>query len=161
MKTSHMIEPDTGLEFDAELGVALAESLVPAAPPAPLLDKLRRRILRRAATAPQDDLSLFTLRAQEGHWQRLAPGVEMKRLFEDDRSHAFLIRLEPGAVLPSHPHAVDEECLVLEGEIHLGDLHFRAGDYHVARAGSTHGLVTSPGGGVMYLRSAGPAGYQI
>lgn len=161
MKTRQMIEPETGLELDAELSAALADSLAPVAPPAPRLDKLRRRILRRAATVPQDHQPLFTLRAEEGQWQRLAPGVEMKHLFEDEVSHAFLVRLEPGAVLPSHAHSADEECLVLEGEMHLGDLRFRAGDYHVARAGSSHGLVTSPVGGVMYVRSAGPAGYAI
>lgn len=150
---------DTFNDLDNPLGAALADGLTPMDPPRDRAERLRRRLLRRAATMPQDHAVMATVRAGEGHWQTLAPGVTRKTLYEDGTSHSFLVRLEAGAVLPSHPHEVDEECLVLEGEIHLGDLHFRAGDHHVARAGSMHGRVTSPGGGMMYIRSAGPASY--
>lgn len=150
---------DTITDLDNPLGAALAEGLTPLDLPVDRAERLRRRLLRRTATMPQDHAVMATVRAEEGYWQTLAPGVTMKTLHDDGNSHSFLVRLEAGAVLPSHPHEVDEECLVLEGEMHLGDLHFRAGDHHIARAGSMHGRVTSPRGGLMYVRSAGPASY--
>lgn len=148
------------LDWNGNDDAALAGALDPQAPPAALQGRLRARILRRASAMAQDHATLVTLRAEEGHWQQVAPGVELKTLYEDAGSHAFLVRLAPGAELPSHPHPVNEECLVLEGEIHLGDLHFHAGDFHVARTGSSHGRVRSPTGVTMYVRSAGPSGYH-
>jgi quercetin dioxygenase-like cupin family protein len=37
------------------------------------------------------------------------------------------VALYPGASLPAHDHPADEECLVLEGEVMLGDIVGRAG----------------------------------
>lgn len=160
MSNPDMKPQDPEATWDTLLDATLAEALDPIDPPAPRLGKLRSRILRRATVMAQDHAPLVTLRAEEGRWREVAPGVELKPLYEDATSHAFIVRLAPGAELPSHPHPADEECLVLEGEMHLGELQFRAGDYHVARAGSSHGRVTSPTGGVMYVRSAGPGGYR-
>jgi len=146
-------------ELDIVTGGKLASDLIPLSPTDVVKDRLRRRLLHRVAVTAQDHAIMRTVRAEDGLWRRIAPGAEMKALYQDGRSHAFLIRLEPGATLPAHPHAADEECLVLEGEMHLGDLKFRAGDFHVARAGSAHGTVFSPSGGLVYVRSAGAAGY--
>ena len=48
----------------------------------------------------------------------------------------FLIRGEPGARFPGPPHADDEECYVLEGDITFETLTLRAGDYHRGAARS-------------------------
>jgi anti-sigma factor ChrR (cupin superfamily) len=82
----------------------------------------------------------ITLRAGEAGWLRMSEGVTY-RVLREDRAigrQAVLIRMEPGAVYQSHPHEVDEECFVIEGDLHFGDLELRAGDFHVALKGTAH-----------------------
>jgi hypothetical protein len=85
----------------------------------------------------------------------VAPGVNAKMLHVDETGYSFLLRLDPGATLPGHPHDGDEECIVLEGEARLGDLNILAGDYHLARRGSRHGDIFSPDGALLYIRRQG------
>ena len=59
----------------------------------------------------------------------------------------------PGASLPAHDHPADEECLVLEGEVMLGDILGRAGDYHLAPKGLPHGTITSKTGALLFIRA--------
>ena len=51
-------------------------------------------------------------------------------------------------------HADDEECLVLEGEVSVGDLRLRAGDFHVAARGSQHPRLESRPGALLLLSHA-------
>ncbi len=62
-----------------------------------------------------------------------------------------LKRLEPGAVYPSHPHDGPEECLVLDGEIIVGDVRMRKGDYQRAEPNSQHIEQRSETGALIYL----------
>lgn len=78
------------------------------------------------------------------------PGVRTKTL--DQHNRAFLLDIEPGASLPMHRHHEDEECIVLRGSASLGDLKVNSGDYHMARAGSRHGKISSESGALLYLR---------
>lgn len=87
-------------------------------------------------------------------WRPCAPGAAKKELRTDGRLSSVLLRLEPGALLPGHDHALPEECLVLRGELFLGDLLLRAGDYQAAEAGSRHGAMTSDTGALVFLRGA-------
>ena len=50
----------------------------------------------------------------------------------------MLVRFAPGASVADHRHALDEDCLVLEGEMFLGDILLRTGDYQLAPAGGSH-----------------------
>jgi len=50
----------------------------------------------------------------------------------------LLIRMAPGAFYHPHSHDADEQTLVIEGDLHFGDLELRAGDYHVATPSSSH-----------------------
>jgi anti-sigma factor ChrR (cupin superfamily) len=91
------------------------------------------------APAPTGGLSL--VRAGEGTWETLPlPGVQVKRLSFDParRLATMLVRMAPGASYPSHRHAGPEECYVVEGELHVGDLVMRAGDFQRAEASSAH-----------------------
>lgn len=129
---------------------ALLESVAPIAPPL----GLRARVLERArVTSPSGHF--ITLRNQEG-WSELAPGVSVKVLFVDQHAatKSFLLRAAPGACLPEHEHHGDEECMVLEGSFTLGDLTLRAGDFHCAPKGSTHGKAFTENGVLVYLRAA-------
>jgi ChrR Cupin-like domain len=65
-----------------------------------------------------------------GAWIAVDAKLEMKILYKDSRAASFLLRLKPGARLPSHVHAANEECLMLEGELRYAEgVTLRAGDY--------------------------------
>lgn len=130
----------------------LARALPPEAPRPELLDE----VLARVRTAEGRGKWTVTVRAEEGTWRPFAPGVTVKLLWADRQSgrRAVLMRVEPGSTYPSHAHEVDEECLVLEGELRFGDLVLRAGDFHLARAGHRHPPATSPGGCLLYVSGA-------
>ncbi len=80
------------------------------------------------------------VREGEGEWQALPfPGVTMKRLHHNRGGDiTMLIRLEPGAKFPSHPHKSGEHCYVLEGDVHFGDLAMGPGDYQWASGDTEH-----------------------
>ncbi|MGD0363162.1 MAG: cupin domain-containing protein [Bryobacteraceae bacterium] len=105
-----------------------------AAPPR-LRDKLLARIQQ-----PEPLPGIQVVRAAEGSWQTLVPGVVAKRLYRESATGdvALLVRMEPGAEYPPHSHADVEHCYVLEGDLHFGDLVLRPGDYQCAPAATTH-----------------------
>jgi quercetin dioxygenase-like cupin family protein len=114
---------------------------------------LRARILERARNATQTDSSPHqTVRDEEGDWQEIAPLVEMKVLFRNAQAEAIMYRLHPGAELPGHEHPTDEECMMLEGEMWIGDLRLRAGDFHFGCQGVGHAGIHSPQGALLYVR---------
>lgn len=143
--------PDPTL--DSEVSSALADALAPLELKAAERDRMRKRILSQvAAPAPT---GMLTLRANEGIWRNLAPGVEMKVLREEPTSNSmtYLVRMQSGARAPVHEHRQAEECLVLEGEVQLGDHVIRSGDWHVALPGSTHDDFWSRTGCLLLIRS--------
>jgi anti-sigma factor ChrR (cupin superfamily) len=96
-----------------------------------------------------------TVRAREGEWRTLAPGAEIKVLMVDRDAgfQSFLLRLAPGTLLPPHDHDALEECLLLEGDMVIGDRVYRQGDYHAALPGSRHAPISTRNGGVVFIRS--------
>ena len=114
--------------------------------------ELRARILARFAARQQ---CAVTVRACEGEWRTLAPGVTIKLLRGDAAAGNMtaFIRMEPGSSLESHSHAQDEECLIISGEIFIGGHRLAAGDMHVAGAGTGHEAITSPRGALMLVRA--------
>lgn len=139
--------------LDQVIENALLEAQAPVLPPPDRASALRARILGRAsqdkAASPLDHL---TIRDKEGIWLPVLPGVKMKMLREDEATRSYLMRLAPGARLPAHGHLMDEECMVLEGDVWLGDVHAHAGDYHLARGGLAHGELHTEGGCLLFLR---------
>lgn len=87
-------------------------------------------------------------------WTALLPGVMKRELWSDERVVSRFYRLEPGAEVPAHQHPLDEECMMLSGEVFLGDILLREGDYHFAPAASRHGAVYSDVGALLYVRAA-------
>ena len=53
-------------------------------------------------------------------------------------------------------HTQEEECVVLEGEVLIGEHCFRAGDVHIARPGATHVGLRTRTGCLLYIRSEIP-----
>jgi hypothetical protein len=79
--------------------------------------------------------------------------VSFTVLFEDPvaKRRSILVRALPGSNYASHLHDEGhEECLVLEGDLIMGDLKLLPGDYHIAAKGSTHPAATTISGCLLY-----------
>ena len=121
---------------------------------------LRDRVMQRI----DDDIAntrqtFVTIRADEGPWIELAPGIKKKVLFANAETgtETYLLKAEAGAEAPPHDHAHDEHCLVLEGEVTFGDsIHLRAGDYHFAPCGSEHSTARTDVGVLVYIQTVQP-----
>ena len=74
-------------------------------------------------------------------------------LHSEGRYNSILLRMAPGSSLPAHFHEDDEECVVLEGRVRIGDVRVSAGDYHLALSGSRHGELQSDSGALLFLRT--------
>jgi anti-sigma factor ChrR (cupin superfamily) len=137
-----------GLSVDelAMLDEIVAESIAPIDPPAALRD----RILGAVSNTPQNT---STVRANEGRWLRLVPGVTVKPLSEDlERGTAtILMKLEPGSRVAGHDHTGPEDSFVISGSCRIGTTYLSVGDFHHADAGTHHGEIVSEDGCVLLL----------
>ncbi|MBI4719451.1 MAG: cupin domain-containing protein [Planctomycetes bacterium] len=107
------------------------------------------------ASDESDDL--YIMRSDQGAWEETGVvGVVVRRLFVDrarDQMTA-LVRMSPGAAYPRHEHAAPEECLVLEGDLHVGDTVLRKGDFQRAARGSRHGVQFTEQGCLLMVTSS-------
>lgn len=153
------IKPEAPPVIDASLEAELLQSLAPVEPgPERELAMLSRLEARIAA---EKGVGFLTVHRAEGEWRTLAPRVSEKRLVERAGVYACLIRMEKGGWLPPHDHPTAEECVVLEGEVWLGDVHCRAGDFHLAPAGLRHGALRTDEGCLLYVRTGSRPGAAL
>ena len=110
-----------------------------------------------SATLPGNGPGLSTIVASDDGWREVADGAFVKPLWVQGASAAMLLRLAAGARAPSYPHAVDEECLMLSGEVFFGDILLRDGEYQLAPRGMQQGEAYSDVGALLYLH--GDAAY--
>lgn len=129
------------------------QAQLPAMDAATIRDRLQKRV--RATR------SLTTIQPGEGVWAPFSPKVSIKILRRGVDTQSYLLKLEPGAVLLPHVHGQDEECMVLEGEVRIGDLLVRQGAYHLAPREVAHEPIRSEHGAVLFLRGAIPAATQV
>ena len=143
--------PDSML--DADLTDALADGIAPVELSTAERERMRARILKRVAAVPPS--GMVTVRAHEGVWRDFGPGVQIKVLHEDSSTNtmSYLVRMKPGARVPVHSHTQEEDCVVLEGEVVIGEHVMRSGDWHLARPGSTHADFCSKTGCLLFIRS--------
>ena len=87
-------------------------------------------------------------------WHASSEGVEVLPLRGDSEVVSMLVRFAAGASVPDHHHALDEDCLVLQGEMFLGDILLRTGDYQLAPAGGSHFGETSDVGVLFFFHGA-------
>jgi anti-sigma factor ChrR (cupin superfamily) len=142
---------ETSATLDASLIAALAVATPPEAPSPEATSRMREALFQRVH-APSPDY-LF-VHSHQGEWVSLLSGVELKLLRDDADSRSFLLRMAPGSRLPPHEHALDEECLVLEGDATLNGVLCRVGDYHLAPQGKPHDWVTTQAGCLLFVRGA-------
>lgn len=83
-------------------------------------------------------------------------GIVVRRLAVDPEKDqvTMLVRMAPGTSYPAHRHGGAEECFVVEGDIRVGDLHMKAGDFQRAEEGSVHPVQTTDGGCVLLIVSS-------
>ncbi|GAB5458879.1 MAG: ChrR family anti-sigma-E factor [Henriciella sp.] len=64
-------------------------------------------------------------------WRKTGPGVQRAPLFTTETGErVYLLRAQPGQIMPMHSHAGDEWTLILQGGYKAGEDHFVAGDLH-------------------------------
>ena len=140
--------------IDADLIAELAADQREDAISPAVAARIKHRVLDRIARA---ETSHTTLHAAEDSWQPFKQGVDIKVLHEADGIMSYLLRLAPGAVVDAHRHPFDEECVVMEGVVRIGDdLIVQAGGFHLAHKNTLHAPITSEGGATIYLRGASP-----
>ncbi|MEY2633446.1 MAG: hypothetical protein RIR00_2100 [Pseudomonadota bacterium] len=125
---------------------------------------IKSRLMQRVRQQRRNLLSdqcLSTLPAAEGEWRPFLPKVSIRHLQRVGDSLTYLLKLEPGAILVPHDHPQDEECIVLSGEVRIGETVARTGDYHFAPKGVAHGAIVSDTGALLFLRGAVPAANQV
>lgn len=145
--------------LDDDILELMAESQQPAALSAATVAKMRNSMMQRvSADKKHTPIGFKTLIADEG-WSLEAPGLEVKILHSEAETGIFsyLIRLQAGFTMQGHDHPVDEECLMIEGDLTLGSITLNAGDYHFAPKGVPHGRVSSKNGCMAFIRGAIPA----
>lgn len=87
-------------------------------------------------------------------WRPTFPGVQVMPLWGNPGITSMLVRFDAGAGVPDHRHEVHEDCLMLDGEMFLGDILLRPGDYQFAPAGGGHFGETSDVGGTFFFHGA-------
>ena len=142
---------------------ALGFAALPATPPADVRAKLISRLAEetQGVSPPlREAINNYSLRANEGHWKETAPGLFEKHLFTDERRGTVttLIKMLPGIKLPSHRHVGLEECLVIEGDFHVGSEEFGPGDYRCSMAGTIDETPFSMNGALLLIVSQGSHG---
>jgi len=115
----------------------LASSLDAATPPPDIKHKILGAVAR-----PN------TVRANEGKWTNIAPGVRLKKLSSDRARNTVMVLMEMqhGAAVPPHEHRHAEDSYIIRGSARLGDLTLFAGDFHHVEAGSRHDSIVSDDG---------------
>lgn len=144
--------------LDDDAVALLAHAVADTAAAEPGDEVSRQRVKRRllARIAEQQQARHLTVQATDGQWRPFGRGLTMKVLHEADGIMSYLVRLEPGAVLPPHQHPTDEECVVLEGSLTIGDAEVGAGGFHLARRQMLHDRIVSRDGALIFLRGSKP-----
>jgi mannose-6-phosphate isomerase-like protein (cupin superfamily) len=130
------------LDWEARL-LPLALALPPVEPPPGLLAEIERRISRNASAPARS-----TIRADEGKWRSVSPGISSKllhRMLSIGRQ-TILLKVEPGAVYDGHDHDEDEELYMISGDLTIGGIELGPGDFHLAPKGSRHPRATTRNG---------------
>jgi hypothetical protein len=137
--------PLCNTEVRIQEAVLAAIAIAAPAVPSPAL---RGRLMAQLAptTGGQDGGSgLVSIRAGEGTWQPVAPGIDRKMLYVDRAADAitYLLRMTPGSVLPRHEHGGVEQCLIVSGSLSVGAETFGPGDFQWLEAHSVHAPIHS------------------
>jgi len=139
---------------------SLAAAIPSVDPPprikADILARLTPRIDPRAAdrvAASKMKGSVFRFGGDGGFVPTPYPGVSARLLHVDEarRQFSVILRLDPGSTYPAHPHDGPEECIVLDGEMLVGEVRMRKGDYQRVEGGTDHIVQYSETGATLFI----------
>lgn len=145
-------------EAERQQRIALERQLAPLAdllePVRPSDDLFARIAAKAALDTPL--AGIHVTRHDTGVWRVLSDGIEVKTLWRSRQSgrSTYMLRMQPGAIMPPHDHKGDEETLVLEGDMLVNGVAFGAGDFQVAFAGTKHPVITTRGGCLCYISTS-------
>jgi hypothetical protein len=140
-------ELDTAITLLEEQLAPLTASAGTSAAPAHLFDDILDQIGAENAELAGKSIELLA----DGDWRPCLPGVEMKRLWSP---LTFLLRCQPGAVIPQHGHGQIENLVVIMGDLEIAGRVLTTGDYHVSPKGSSHGDTSTMRGCVLLIHYA-------
>jgi anti-sigma factor ChrR (cupin superfamily) len=127
---------------------SISNQLQPIALPNPRRAKLWLRVVEFALLQKPD-----SMRAEQSAWQTFLPGIEIKVLHTQANTETAIWRMQPGAKIPSHPHAHDEECLILSGSLLVERVRYQAGDFLMAKVGQIDPTFYAPDGAMLLIRA--------
>ena len=140
---------DSRIAAEADAWARLLAPLAMATPPSEPSPGLWARIEKAIDQAEADLPQTVEERLEEGEWREIAPKIEVKRLWDDK---TFLVRCAPGGVYPGTPHRLFEHCVIIQGDMLVGEQTYQAGDYHGVPAETAHGAFSSRTGLLMLVR---------
>ncbi len=159
----HSDAQDTSVDDDVELEALLqtwearlapiADTVKPKSPPIRVWSAVKRRLGNKNTVLPKGVEAVYR---GDGEWWSFAENVDVKSLFIDEKENteSFLLRIKPGGLVEPHFHdGFNDECMVIEGVIMVGETRFGPGDFHVAKKGSEHPPLYSHEGGILFVRS--------
>lgn len=100
---------------------------------------------------------IHVVASNEGSWEELeVPGIRVKRLYVDPVADtvSLLIQMDAGTEWPTHRHAGPEHCYVISGELEVGDIKLKTGDYQVANTDSVHTVTRTKNGCTILIISS-------
>jgi len=144
-------------ETAARVLLAEAEKVLAALPESQPPRRVKENLMRQIAAASPSTAGSpqsLILRAGEGRWRKILPGIEVKALFVDPvaKTVTSLVRVAVGAIYPAHIHMGVEHLYVLDGDIVFEDHTLSSGDYEMRPANSKHSsATTAPAEGCLLL----------
>lgn len=143
--------------FPEKISDALLEAIKPVQPASSQAASLRSRVLTKIHELKVSGRDrCLTVEKNKGDWIEVSPLARFKMLIKNGDSSSFIVKLEAGAAIPGHQHSEDEECVMLEGDLWIGDLHLFAGDFHLAPKGVTHDKIRTDTGALFFIRGPIP-----
>jgi hypothetical protein len=140
--------------LDPELVARICASIEPEPVDPGTRSRIKSKLLRRIAADTTE--RHLTEQPRATRWQAFGEGLSIKVLHEAGGVMSYLLRMAPGASLPAHRHPIDEECVVLEGEVQIGVLRVGAGGFHLGRKDILHDRLCTTTGALIFLRGAVP-----
>ena len=100
---------------------------------------------------------LVIVRKEQIKWRPTGlPGVRGRTLYADRKNNrrTLLLNMSPGSYIPDHAHGGVEEVIVLEGDLSIGDVPLKAGDYFRTQPGTRHGTPRTTDGCIALVFSS-------
>jgi ChrR Cupin-like domain len=103
---------------------------------------------------PKNHQESESIMDNESGWVEIQKGVCQKVLWTDGKVLSRFFRLEADTRIDGYQHPLDEECMVLSGDIFMGDILLQEGDYTLVHAGIVPLDIFSDTGVLFFIRGA-------